>query len=89
MNNVSILNNVVPAFQTPLACFPGPGFSITGHVIVITDHFGPNKALLKIGMNDTCRRGCTRTPFNCPGPCFLGSGGKKKSATPVACIPPG
>ena len=74
MNNVSVPNNVVPAFQPPLAGFPGSGLSITSYEIVITDNFGPNKALLKIGMYDTGRRWSARSLFNCPGPCFPGSG---------------
>ena len=56
MHDVTVLDDILFAFQTELAGFLGAAFSVATDIIVISNGFGPDEALLKVGVNDAGSR---------------------------------
>jgi len=53
VNNVTVFNDVVFAFQTPFSGVFCPLLAFELNKMIIVDDFGANKAFFEIGMNDT------------------------------------
>ncbi len=51
--DVAVLENVLFAFEAILAGFAGGGGAAQPSEVLITDHFGFDKTLFEIGMDDT------------------------------------
>src|SRR5581483_11505222 len=67
MHHVAILHDIVLAFEAKFAGFPGSRFAAESNIVVIGDHFGPDKSLLEIAVNDTRRLGRARSLRHGPG----------------------
>src|SRR5690606_2133308 len=76
MHDVTVLNDVVLAFQTPFTGFFGAVFTLVLNKIVIADDFGADKTTFKVGVNSGGGARCGITHFNGPGAHFFYAGGK-------------
>src|SRR4051812_37143385 len=55
MQDVAIRDDIILAFEPQLAGVARTGFALERHVIRISDRLGPDKTLLKIGMDHASR----------------------------------
>ena len=53
VHDVAVGDDILLAFQPELAGFARAGFALVGDVIGIGNGFGADKALFKVGMDDT------------------------------------
>ena len=53
MHDIAVLNNVVLALDAHLACFADSGLRAILDIVVVLDDLGADKALLKVGVDDT------------------------------------
>src|SRR5690606_36882458 len=74
VHDVTVLDDVVLAFQTPLARFLGTGFAVVLDEVVVADDLGADEALLEVGMDHARRLGGGSTDLDCPGTYFLDPG---------------
>ena len=74
MHDVTVLHDIVLALQAQFSGLFRAMLAVTGDEIVITDHLGTDKALLEIGVYDTCSLRRFSTNGDGPGPNFLGAG---------------
>ena len=55
MHYVAVFNDVLLAFDANLSCIAASLLRAKGYIISILDDLGTNKALLEVGVDDTCR----------------------------------
>ena len=75
-HNIAIIDDIVFAFQPPLAGVLRSLFSLVFDKIIESDNFCANKAVLKVCMDNAGSPGCRIALVNCPGACFLRTGGE-------------
>ena len=66
MHDVAILDNIVLAFQSPLARILGATFAIITDEILISDHFSADESFLEVGMDYTGSTWCLSTFYDGP-----------------------
>src|SRR5690606_4101960 len=74
VHDVTVLDDVVLAFQTPLARFLGNGFAVVLDAVVVTDDLCTHDALLEVGMDHARRLGGGGADLDRPGTYFLDPG---------------
>src|SRR5262245_26154312 len=77
MHDVTVLDDIVLAFDTHLAGILGALLAATGNEIVITDGLGADEAALEVGVDGACCFRRLGAPVHGPGARFLWSGGEK------------
>ena len=74
MHHIPVLNHIVLSFNVESAGIPTLAFRSIGVEISEMNHLGPNEALFKIRMNNTCCSRSLGTSGNGPGTNFLFTG---------------
>src|SRR5882724_8064099 len=66
MHYVTFLDEVLLAFKAQLSSFFSARLAFAGDVIVVSDHFGPDKSFFKIRVGHARRLRCSGSRRNCP-----------------------
>src|SRR5690348_8571161 len=68
VHDIALLDEVLLAFETQLACIARTGFAVAGDVVCERNHLGADEAALEVGVNDCGRLRCSRAYPYGPGP---------------------
>ena len=71
MHHIGFLDDVFLAFESQATRFLCALFAVARNEVVVGNHFGADKAFLKICVNLARGLRCGCTDFGCPGPYFL------------------
>ena len=67
MHDISVINSVILALDSQLACRTALGLGTVLYKVIVLDDLGPDKAFLKIGMYDSRRTRCLVSFMYGPG----------------------
>ena len=54
MHNIAVFNNIILALNVQFACIAYGSLRTQLHIIIVLDNLSADKALLKVGMDNTC-----------------------------------